>query len=349
MKRVLLYGFLVVLFVLLGAGGYAGYRYWQELEFAKTPHGGGVRVVMVPHGTGPRALAKLLAGAGVVSAEEPFYEHLHWFRSDKHPKAGEYEFDGSLTPDQVIDKMVRGEVKLYHFTVPEGLRADEIAPIVGATGLCPAADFLALARDAGSPKKFGVPGPSMEGYLFPDTYSVTRGAGCPGIMQTMVSRFQKAWTAAQTRRLPSVKLNEREGVTLASIVEKETGQAEERGRISCVFHNRLKKGIPLGTDPTVIYSVLLLNDFVWDGNLHKSDLVRPHPYNTYVVKGLPPGPISNPGQAAMDAALHPIECNDLFFVSRNDHTHVFCPDLKCHEAAVQKWQIKFFQDKKKHG
>jgi UPF0755 protein len=145
-----------------------------------------------------------------------------------------------------------------------------------------------------------------------------------------------------------VKLNEREGVTLASIVEKETGQAEERQRISCVFHNRLKKNIPLGTDPTVIYSVLLQNDFVWDGNLHKSDLVRPHPYNTYVVRGLPPGPISNPGQAAMDAALHPVECNDLFFVSRNDHTHVFCPDLKCHEAAVQKWQIEYFH-KKKHG
>jgi UPF0755 protein len=348
MKRVLLYGFLLVLAVLLVAGGYLAFRWQQEQEFARTPSGSGTHLVQIPAGSGPRVLAKQLASAGVVSNEKAFYEHLHWFRRDKKTRAGEYEFVGPLTPDQVLDKLVRGEVKLYHFTIPEGLRADEIAPLVGATGLCAAAEFLHLARDPGSPKHFNVPGPSMEGYLFPDTYSVTRGAGCQGIMATMVSRFQKAWTAAQARRLPSVKLNEREGVTLASIVEKETGQAEERQRISCVFHNRLKKNIPLGTDPTVIYSVLLQNDFVWDGNLHKSDLVRPHPYNTYVVRGLPPGPISNPGQAAMDAALHPIECNDLFFVSRNDHTHVFCPDLKCHEAAVQKWQIEYFH-KKKHG
>ncbi|HEY2030742.1 MAG TPA: endolytic transglycosylase MltG [Myxococcales bacterium] len=345
MKRI----FVAFFVILLVAAGFALFRYQQDRVFAGTPFGSGTRVVTIAQGTGPRALGKQLAAAGVVSDEKAFYQHLHWFRRDKRTRAGEYQFDGALTPDQVIDKLVRGEVKLYHFTVPEGLRADEIAPIIGATGLCSAANFLKLARDPSSPKKFGVPGPSMEGYLFPDTYTVTRNAsGCAGIMQAMVARFQKAWAHAQAQKLPTVNLNEREGVTLASIVEKETGQPEERGRISCVFHNRLKKNIPLGTDPTVIYSVLLQNDFVWDGNLHKSDLVRPHPYNTYVVKGLPPGPISNPGQAAMDAAMHPIECNDLFFVSRNDHTHVFCPDLKCHEAAVQKWQIDFFKHKK-HG
>jgi UPF0755 protein len=185
----------------------------------------------------------------------------------------------------------------------------------------------------------------MEGYLFPDTYSVPRFT-CAQIMQAMVARFKQAWTQASGQKLPAVKLNELQGVTLASIVEKETGQADERPRISCVFHNRLKRGIPLGTDPTVIYAVLLENNFVWDGNIHKSDLLRPHPYNTYIIKGLPPGPISNPGQAAMDAAMHPIECTDLFFVSKNDHTHVFCPDLKCHEAAVQKWQVEYFRHKK---
>jgi UPF0755 protein len=337
-----------ILIAMLAAGAYLVFRYERERRFAATPFGAGTRVVNIPQGSGPRALAKLLASSGVVSSEQAFYEHVHWFRRDKRTRAGEYEFDGSLTPDQVLAKLVRGEVKLYHFTVPEGLRADEIAPIIGQTSLCAPADFLKLARDPGSPRKFGVPGPSMEGYLFPDTYTVTRGPGCAGIMQAMVARFKAAWAHAQAQRLPSVTLNEREGVTLASIVEKETGQPEERPRISCVFHNRLKRNIPLGTDPTVIYSVLLQNDFVWDGNLHKSDLLRPHPYNTYVVKGLPPGPISNPGQAALDAALHPIPCNDLFFVSRNDHTHVFCPDLKCHEAAVQKWQVEYFKHKK-HG
>jgi UPF0755 protein len=108
----------------------------------------------------------------------------------------------------------------------------------------------------------------------------------------------------------------------------------------------LKKKMRLDTDPTVIYSVLLSNDFKWDGNLHKSDLRRPHPYNTYTMKGLPPGPIANPGQASLDAALHPAECGDLFFVSRNDHTHAFCPTLKCHEANVRKYQVEPFRRKK---
>ncbi|GAC1594962.1 MAG: hypothetical protein NVS4B10_03110 [Myxococcales bacterium] len=143
-------------------------------------------------------------------------------------------------------------------------------------------------------------------------------------------------------------LDEAEAVTLASIVEKETGQPDERPRISCVFHNRLRKGIPLATDPTVIYAVLLENDFKWDGNLHRTDLRRPHPYNTYLNRGLPPGPIANPGEAALAAALHPIQCDDLFFVSRNDRTHVFCPNLACHERNVQKFQVEYFR-KKKNG
>jgi UPF0755 protein len=342
MKRAILWTFAVIVLAALGVSAWLLAR---ERRFAEEPFGSGTRVVTIPQGSGPQRLARLLVDSGVVSSEQRFYEHLHYFRRGARTRAGEYEFDGPLTPDQVLEKLVKGEVKVYRFTVPEGLRADEIAPIIGATGLCSADEFLKLARDPGSPAKSGVPGPSMEGYLFPDTYLVPRSS-CAQILQAMVARFKQAWTAAAAQKAPDVTLNELQGVTLASIVEKETGQADERPRISCVFHNRLKKGIPLGTDPTVIYSVLLLNDFVWDGNLHKSDLVRPHPYNTYVVKGLPPGPISNPGQAAMNAAMHPIQCNDLFFVSRNDHTHVFCPDLKCHEAAVQKWQIEPFRHKK---
>jgi UPF0755 protein len=218
-----------------------------------------------------------------------------------------------------------------------------MAPVVAATGLCTRAEFLSIVRDPGAPTKFGVPGPSLEGYLFPDTYSVPRGGGCPAIVQTMVTRFRKAWQRADAQRLDSVDLEERQAVTLASIIEKETGRPDERPRISCVFHNRLKKGMRLQTDPTVVYALLLSHDFQWDHNIHKSDLSLEHPYNTYLIKGLPPGPIANPGQASLDAALHPISCPDLFFVSRNDHTHVFCPDLKCHEANVRKFQIEYFR------
>lgn len=337
----------LIALALLAAAGYGAFRYFEEKRFARTPYGEGARVVTIPAGTGPHALARLLAQNRVVSDERRFFAHLHWFRRDAHAKAGEYEFDGAMLPDDVLGKLVRGEVKMYRFTIAEGLRVDEIARVVGQTGLCPAAEFLKLARDPQEPQKLGVPGPSLEGYLFPDTYSLPRSVGCGGAVQVMVSRFRRAWQKADEERLPGVTLDEREAVTLASIIEKETGQAQERPRISCVFHNRLRKKIPLGTDPTVIYSVLLLNDFKWDGNLHKSDLQRPHPYNTYKVRGLPPGPISNPGEAALLAALRPMSCNDLFFVSRNDHTHVFCPDLKCHEANVRKFQIEYFRKQRR--
>ena len=246
----------------------------------------------------------------------------------------------------MLGKLSRGEVKLYRFTIPEGLRMDEIAPIIGATTLCSADDFLKLTRDPAMAKKAGVPGQSLEGFLFPDTYTVMRSAGCPGIVQLMVNRFREEWRKAEAQRAADVTLNELQAVTLASIVEKETGQSAERPRISCVFHNRLRRGMKLQTDPTVIYALLLANDFQWDGNLHKTDLTFAHPYNTYSVKGLPPGPICNPGAAALQAALNPAQCNDLFFVSRNDHTHVFCPDFACHERNVRKFQIEYFRRKR---
>jgi UPF0755 protein len=343
MKRAVLTLFALIV---LGAGSWTAYQYVSERRFASTPFGEGTRTVVVPPKTGPHHLSELLARGGVVSDARQFFIHLHWFRRQLRARSGEYEFVGPLLPDEVLGKLVRGEVKLYRFTVPEGLRADEIAHVVGATGVCSADEFLRLARDAATARKLDVPATSLEGFLFPDTYAVTRAGGCMGIVQAMVGRYREEWQKAQAQRAPGVTLDELQAVTLASIVEKETGQPEERPHISCVFHNRLEKGIRLGTDPTVIYAVLLQNDFKWDGNLHKSDLQRPHPYNTYVVKGLPPGPISNPGAAALVAALNPARCNDLFFVSRNDHTHVFCPDLACHERNVRKWQVEFFRKNK---
>jgi UPF0755 protein len=343
MKRAVLW---ILALAILGGLSWAAYRLWDERQFAGTPFGEGTHVVQLTPGSGPRTIAQQLGQAGVVSDAARFLVHLRYFRRGQVPKAGEYEFIGPLTPDEVLQKLVRGEVKLYRFTVPEGLRADEIAQIVGATGLCDAGEFLKQARDETVARALGVPATSLEGFLFPDTYSVTRASGCRGIAQAMVARFRAAWEQADAQRLPSVKLNQLQAVTLASIIEKETGQPDERPRISCVFHNRLKKGWRLGTDPTVIYSILLRNDFHWDGKIHKSDLERPHPYNTYVSYGLPPGPIASPGQAALAAALHPLECSDFYFVSKNDHTHVFCPDAACHEKNVQKWQIDFFKKKR---
>lgn len=343
MKRALVWLFALV--VLAGLG-FVAWRLGDERKFASTAFGVGARTVVVPPGTGPHALAKLLADARVIEGEQRFYTHLHFFRRGKLAKAGEYQFDGALLPDDVLGKLFRGEVKLYRFTAPEGLRVDEVAPIVSATGLCAADEFLRIARDPASPEKYGVPGPSLEGYLFPDTYSVPRSLGCAGIIAAMVARFQHAWQQAQAQRLPSVKLGELQAITLASIVEKETGQSQERAHVSCVFHNRMRKGMPLQTDPTVIYAILVSHDFKWDGKIHKRDLSLQNPYNTYLVKGLPPGPISNPGEKALEAALHPLPCKDLYFVSRNDGTTVFCPDLQCHNKNVQKFQVEFFRHRK---
>jgi UPF0755 protein len=345
MKRAIVWLFALAV---LGALGWAAFRLFDERRFAAAPYGEGTRTVVVPPGTGPRALARLLADGRAVSDEQRFYIHLRWFRRGAHTRAGEYEFAGPLTPDEVLGKLARGEIKLYRFTVPEGLRVDEIARIVGDTGLCPAADFLKLARDPASAKKLNVPGPTLEGYLFPDTYLVARGVGCAGIAQVMVGRFQHAWQQAQAQRASSVKLDELQAITLASIVEKETGQSGERDHVACVFHNRLRKGMKLQTDPTVIYAILLSQDFKWDGNIHKKNLSLAHAYNTYFIKGLPPGPISNPGGAALSAALHPMQCKDLYFVSRNDGTTAFCPDLKCHNQNVRKFQVEYFR-KRKHG
>lgn len=344
MKRAILWLFALAVLAVLGA---AAFFFSQERRFAAAAYGSGTRTVTVPPGTGPHALSRLLAEAGVVSNERDFYIHLHWFRRTARARAGEYVFDGALLPDEVLGKLMRGEVKLYRFTVPEGLRVDEIAPLVGATGLCAASDFLRLARDAAEAKKLGVPGPTLEGYLFPDTYSVPRGAGCAGIAQAMVARFKAAWAQAQAQRLPGVKLDELQAVTLASIVEKETGVAGDRAHVSCVYTNRLRRGMILQADPTVIYALLVTNDFKWDGNIHKRDLLLRNAYNTYVNAGLPPGPIASPGQAALDAALHPADCKDLYFVSRNDGTTVFCPTLTCHNANVKKFQIDYFRKKKR--
>ena len=245
----------------------------------------------------------------------------------------------------MLDRIHKGEVKLYRFTVPEGLRIEEIAEIVGRSGLVRAEDFARLARDPSFAASLDVPAANLEGYLFPETYAFAWGVTPQRILEAMVRRFREVLAAAEAKRQPTVVLSEREVVTLASIVEKETGQAEERPRIACVFHNRLRKGMRLQTDPTVMYATFLRTGR-WSKNISRADLLTQHPYNTYAVAGLPPGPIANPGGAAVEAVLAPSECGDLYFVSRNDGTHVFCPDLKCHNAAVQKWQVEFHRKKK---
>lgn len=342
---------LVALVVLaLAAGAVASWQYASLVAFATAPHAAARdEVVIIPAGAGPRAVSEKLAQAGAISDARRFYWDVRYLRRVAgRLKAGEYVFKAGAaqSPDEIIDRLLKGEVLALKVTIPEGLRLDEQAPLLRAAGLeIDAGNYVRLARSMEFTRSLGIEADSLEGYLFPDTYLVPKTTTADQMLRLMVERFRRAWSVVEGRRLPGNALNQHQIVTLASIVEKETGSPGERPRISCVFHNRMRLNMKLQTDPTVIYSVLLRTGR-FDGNLHRSDLDAPHPYNTYAVKGLPPGPIANAGERALEAALAPLTCDDLFFVSRNDTTHVFCPDLRCHEAAVEKWQREFFRRKR---
>jgi UPF0755 protein len=331
--------------VVLVAAAAAGALAWRRLAlFRDTPFGSlDEKVVAVPPGVPAHAVVRALARGGALADERIAWWYVRVLRRDARQfRAGEYAFTGPLRPDEVLDRVVRGEVRLHRVTVPEGLRADEIAAIVGHSGLAPEADFLAAVRDPALARSLGLPYTGLEGFLFPETYSFPLGVSARAIATAMVERFKEEYAKADAQRAPGIAFGMGEAATFASIVEKETGQPEERPRISCVFHNRLRLGMRLQTDPTVMYATLLRTGR-WSKNITRADLLAPHPYNTYTTAGLPPGPIANAGAAALRAALDPTTCKDLYFVSRNDGTHVFCPDLRCHNAAVQRWQIEYFR------
>jgi UPF0755 protein len=341
MKRAILY----LLGATLLAAVIAAALAWRQVAlFRETPYGSlEEKVVVVPQGASARAVVRLLARSGALSDEQLAWRYVRWLKRDPRPlRAGEYAFTGPIRPDDVLERLYKGEVRLHRFTVPEGLRGDEIAAIVGASGLAAEADFAAAIRDPAFSRALGLPYGGLEGFLYPDTYSFARGVTARAIAEAMVARFKEEYARANAQRASGVVLSLGEVATLASIVEKETGRPEERPRIACVFHNRLRLGMRLQTDPTVMYATMLRTGR-WSRNISRADLLAPHPYNTYAVGGLPPGPIANAGAAALRATLAPATCNDLYFVSRNDGTHVFCPDLRCHNAAVQQWQVEYFR------
>lgn len=343
---------LAALAVVLVLGAVGAVAFWYAMDgrvgsFARTAYGvtrEEAVVVDIPPGTNPKGVSRLLAEARVVSDAELMYAFFKREKLGPKLRAGEYAFNGPLLPAEVAQMLVKGAVKQYRFTVPEGLRVDEILDILAASSLALSRDRLdALARSTSFIRAVGVPADSLEGFLLPDTYSFPRGATEKAVLTKMVKRTLEEVNRAP--RKPGVTLDTLQAVTLGSIVEKETGAAAERPRISCVFHNRLRLNMKLQTDPTVIYAKMLRTG-QYSKNITRADLTAAHPYNTYTNKGLPPGPIASPGIAALRAALSPIDCDDLFFVSRNDGTHVFCPDLKCHQANVQRWQVEFFRKKR---
>ncbi len=252
----------------------------------------------------------------------------------KQIKAGEYRLSSAMTPRAVLDKIVSGRVAAFRLTIPEGLNIKEIARLVERAGFGTEEMFQAAAHDKTLVLDMGISADSCEGYLFPETYFFPKHTPPETIIRHMVNRFTTVFTKQWENRTEKLGFSRHEIVTLASIIEKETGKASERPIISSVFHNRLKKGMRLASDPTVIYGI---PDF--NGNITRKDLETKTPYNTYKINGLPPGPIASPGKMALKAALFPADTDYLFFVSKKDTTHKFSKTFKDHNEAVRKYQL----------
>ena len=290
--------------------------------------------VVVEKGSTFKEVVQVLDEEGLLRSPAKFSLMARILGVTERVQAGEYTLNTAMIPPVILRKLVTGDVVKYRITIPEGYTVRQIAFRLEEKGIIPGQEeFLAEAFSPDSAAGLGITGKSVEGYLFPDTYLFPKGVVPAEIIKTMVSRFTKVYTPAFSQRAAKLGLTDREVVTLASIIEKETGVASERPLISAVFHNRLKRGMPLCSDPTVIYGIA---DF--DGNLRKRDLTTLTPYNTYMIQGLPPGPIANPGEASIFAALYPAPVNYLYFVSRNDGSHHFSTTLREHNKAVQQYQ-----------
>jgi UPF0755 protein len=305
---------------LLIAGGWLAYALLAPVS------PGGEKFVMLKPGRGARQIAAELERAGVIRDRRAFLL-LHYIRGRQNLKAGEYRFADAADARTVYDRVARGDIFFHTVTIPEGYNIFDIAAAFEGAGLATKDQFLSTAQQQTHLiRDLDPAATSLEGYLFPDTYRFTRTQSLTDMIGTMVRRFREE---AQALGLTS---NTRDLVTMASIVEKETAVAEERPLVAGLFYNRLRIGMPLQTDPTVIYAALVANK--WDGVIHQSDLRFNHPYNTYVVRGMPPGPIANPGRSALEAALKPQQSDFLYFVSDANGKHRFARNIAEHEANV---------------
>jgi UPF0755 protein len=320
--------------VICGAGGAFWIHYRLSTPYRGFP--GEAVYVDLPPGTSEREIARRLADAGVVSDALTFRIATTLGHAGRRLQAGEYRFAVPATPAEIVARLARGDVDTQMVTFPEGLTIREMASIFERTGLGTANDFEQAASAGTLAASFDHRAKTLEGYLFPSTYALHRRAGADGAVAMMLAQFQRVFDPSLQAVAAQKHIGIREVITLASIIEKETAQGSERPLVSAVYQNRLKIGMPLQCDPTVIYALMLANR--WNGNITKQDLQIDSPYNTYRYPGLPPGPIASPGRPSIVAALHPADVNYLYFVSRNDGTHVFASTLDEHNRNVAHWQ-----------
>jgi UPF0755 protein len=311
---------------------------WASLPYRD--YGAASAIVDIPAGTSLKRAVQILEDHGILRRFPWSVTTLRALGRGEALKVGEYEFSRPMTPLEVLDKIQRADVYVHKVTVLEGLRSDEIFALYERAGFGTAAEYSEAFRDTTLLRGLDDDAIDLEGYLFPDTYGLQKGTTAKAIVQRMVARFKEVlgpdWVSAVRRR----GLTVRQAVSMASLIEKETALDEEDPLVASVFHNRLKKGMRLQCDPTVIFALAMRN--AWDGNIRREDLRIDSLYNTYRYYGLTPGPIGNPGAAALKAAAEPADTEYLYFVSMNNGRHAFSRTLDEHNQAVWEYQKKPF-------
>ena len=334
MKKKLLAGLLIGLFICMAAAGYAVFDLYRYMHTPVAPDSTKTVSLSIAAGDNFDTIVSKLRSAGIVKHPLKFELIARWEGVERKLQAGEYRLAKNLEPIALLSALKDGAVTLYPVTIPEGFNIRQIAARLDEKDLAAREAFLAAATNAELAAKLDIPADTVEGYLFPDTYSFAGSVSSEKIIRTLVAQFRENFPPDWEKRAKAIGFSVHEIITLASIIEKETGAPPERPIIASVFHNRLERNMRLETDPTVIYGI---KDF--DGNLTRKHLKQHTPYNTYQIRGLPPGPIANPGRASIRAALYPADTDYLFFVAKPDGTHHFSKTLRAHNQAVRKYQL----------
>jgi peptidoglycan lytic transglycosylase G len=333
MKRAVL----LVLFLFFVAAGALGAWLYVGVSRPYKGFASEEQFVEISPGAGSTSIARRLVDAGVVRDVTSFKLALWLNGKGRHLEAGEYRFDRPISAREVADKIARGDVYVIPVTFPEGFTIKQMADEDAAKQFGPASDFAEAAKNAALIRAMDPDARTLEGYLFPDTYKLPRKTSATQLVSRMVSDFEKAVTPQLLDAIAAHGLTIHQWVTLASIVEKETGNPGERPLVAAVYLNRLRRGMILQCDPTVIYA--LDRAGVYDGNLTRANLQFDSPYNTYRYPGLPPGPIASPGRASLEAAANPADVPYLYFVAKGDGTHAFAATLEEHNRNVAQYQL----------
>jgi UPF0755 protein len=332
MKKIILYLFLAAMLVL----AWLGFDIYRKVF---SPYMGypGKAVVRIEPGNSATAISTMLQRQGIIANGLYFRRYYRLFFKGKTLKAGEYLFDGPLTMPQVMQKLILGKAILYKITLKEGLMIDEMAMTFQEAGMFSANDFILAARDADPISDLDPEAADLEGYLFPDTYLVRKDISAVEMAALMVRHFRDNFSNTFIWRARDIGFTVRQAVILASLIEKETANRDERFLVSSVFHNRLRTHMLLDCDSTIVYA--LKKAGIYDGDIRWNDLKSTSPYNTRMHRGLPPGPIANPGYGSLEAALYPENTDYLFFVAKDGNSHYFSKTLAEHNRAVKKFII----------